>query len=170
MDIDEVGLEARLRERAPDAHGLTVLPLLAGERSPGWQPKATGTIHGIRRGTSRIDILQAHLEAVAIRLSLILALFETEDSIVMAGGGALVASRSWAQMIANAFDRPIHLLAEAEITARGVALLLRRSLDQAPLDADPPPISAVVEPNAAGVKALRAARDRQIDLYRRLYS
>ncbi len=170
LDIDEVGLEARLRERAPDAHGLTVLPLLAGERSPGWQPKATGTIHGIRRGTSRIDILQAHLEAVAIRLSLILDLFETENSVVMAGGGALVASRVWAQMIADAFDRPIHLLAEAEITARGVALLLRRSLDQAPLDADPPPISAVVQPDAAGVKALRAARDRQIDLYRRLYS
>ncbi len=170
LDIDEAGLEGTLRERAPDSHGLTVLPLLAGERSPGWQPNASGTIHGIRRGASRIDILQAQLEAVAIRLSLILELLEAEEGVVMAGGGALGASRAWAQMIADAFDRPIHLLAEAEITARGVALLLRRSLDHVPLDADPPPICAVIEPDAAGVKALRAARDRQTDLYRRLYS
>ena len=43
------GLEDRLGGRAPDSHGLTVLPLLAGERSPGWQPNASGTVHGIRR-------------------------------------------------------------------------------------------------------------------------
>ena len=33
--------------RAPDGHGLTFLPLLGGERSPGWNPRATGAIAGL---------------------------------------------------------------------------------------------------------------------------
>ena len=144
-------LDAELESRPPDAHGLTVLPLLAGERSPGWQPNAAGTIHGIRRNTSRLDILQAHLEAVAIRLSLIFDLLRTEDARVMAGGGALQSSAIWAQMIANAFDSPLHLLAESEVTARGVALMLRRSLDDLP--PDEPQISGIVQPDPAGCKA-----------------
>ena len=163
-------LEAQLGSRAPDSHGLTVLPLLAGERSPGWQPNASGTIHGIRRNTSRLDILQAHLEAVAIRLSLIFDLLEPQGATVMAGGGALQSSAAWAQMIANAFDSPLHLLAEAEITARGVALMMGRSLDGKALDADPPRISRVVRPDPAGVALLRSARERQNDLYKRLYA
>ncbi len=163
-------LTAALAERQADCHGLTVLPLLAGERSPGWQPNATGTIHGLRRNTSRLDILQAHLEAVALRLSMIHDLLKTEGAAVMAGGGALQSSAVWARIIANAFDSPLQLLAEPEITARGVALMLRRALDGAGLAAQPPRISGVVQPDPAAVSALRAARERQIDLYRRLYA
>ena len=167
---DGGGLESQLRDRAPDCHGLTVLPLLAGERSPGWQPNATGTIHGIRRNTGQLDILQAHLEAVAIRLSLIFDLLKTPGATVVAGGGALHASEAWPQMIADAFDAPLQLLAEAEITARGVALLMLKSLDGVDLAGQPPRISRIVAPDAGGVALLRAARERQNALYRRLYS
>ena len=162
-------LAAELAERPADCHGLTVLPLLAGERSPGWQPNAAGAIHGLRRNTSRLDIVQAHLEAVALRLSLIHDLLKTDGAELIAGGGALQASSVWAQIIANAFDSPLQLLAEPEITARGVALMLLRALDGAELVEPPPQISGVLQPDPAAVKALRAARERQIDLYRRLY-
>ena len=163
-------LEMQLGNRLPDRHGLTVLPLLAGERAPGWRPEAVGTIHGIGRHTSRLDILQAHLEAVALRLSLIFDMLGARDAEIMAGGGALGASPAWARMMADAFDTPIHLLAEAEITARGVALMMRHKLDGVPLAADPPTLRAVIEPEPDRVSRLRAARERQIDLYRRLYS
>ncbi len=163
-------LDAELDQRPADCHGLTVLPLLAGERSPGWQPNAAGTIHGIRRNTSRLDILQAHLEAVALRLSMIHDRLKTEGALVMAGGGALQSSAVWAGIIANAFDAPLQLLAEPEITARGVALMLRRALDGTGLAEPPPRISGFVQPDPAAVSALRAARERQIDLYRRLYA
>ena len=169
LQLKDESLQAQLSRREPDAHGLTVLPLLAGERAPGWHPDASGTIHGLRRSTSRLDILQAQLEAVALRLSLIFDLLKTDEAVVMAGGGALDASPAWARMIADAFDRPIHLLAETEVTARGVALMLRRSLDGVPLDAEPAQVAALVQPEAARVKRLRAARERQVDLYRRLY-
>ena len=162
-------LEAQLAARAPDGHGLTVLPLLAGERAPGWRADASGTIHGIGRHTGRLDILQAHLEAVALRLSLIYDLLNDETAEVMAGGGALQSSPAWARMMADAFDTPIHLLAETEITARGVALMMRRSLDGRPLDADQPAVEQVIEPAADRVLLLRRARERQLDLYRRLY-
>ena len=33
--------------REPDGHGLTFLTLLGGERSPGWNPRATGAIAGL---------------------------------------------------------------------------------------------------------------------------
>ena len=166
----DCGLEAQLSGRAPDCHGLTVLPLLAGERSPGWQPDASGTIHGIRRNTGQLDILQAHLEAVALRLSLIFDLLKAPGATVVAGGGALQASAAWAQMLADAFDSPLQLLAEAEVTARGVALMMLLSLDGADPAAEPPRISRVVAPAPAGVSRLRAARERQLELYRRLYS
>ena len=72
LRLDAETISAELAKRAPDQHGLTVLPLLAGERSPGWHPDASGAIHGLRRNTSGLDILQAQMEAVALRLSLIL--------------------------------------------------------------------------------------------------
>ena len=168
--LGDEALETQLAKREPDGHGLTVLPLIAGERSPGWQPDASGTVHGIRRHTSRLDILQAHLEAVAIRLSMIFDMLNAEGAEVMAGGGALQSSAAWARMIADAFDTPIHLLAEAEITARGVALMMRHSLDGVPLDADPPKAGIVFKPEQDRVRLLRRARERQIELYRRLYT
>lgn len=168
LRVDE-SPEALLSSREPDAHGLTVLPLIAGERAPGWQPEATGAIHGIGRHSTGLDILQAHLEAVALRLSLIFDSLKADAAEVMAGGGALHSSPAWARMMADAFDTPIHLLAEAEITARGVALMMRSSLEGVALDADPPAIEAVIEPEPARVRLLRRARERQIDLYRRIY-
>ena len=169
LGIDEAALNAHLSAACPDQHRLTVLPLIAGERSPGWQSDASGTIHGIRRSTSKLDIAQAQLEAVAIRLSMIFDQLKTEGSAVIAGGGALQSSPAWAQMIADAFNAPIQLLDEPEITARGVALLLRERLDGAPLDADPPRISRVMRPNAKHARIYAEARARQLDLYQRLY-
>ncbi|MCY3833334.1 MAG: FGGY-family carbohydrate kinase [Chloroflexi bacterium] len=165
-----VQLEAQLAARQPDAHGLTVLPLLAGERAPGWRSEARGTIHGLGRHSSRLDILQAHLEAVALRLSMIFDSLAAEAADVMAGGGALQSSAAWARMMADAFNAPIHLLADAEITARGVALMMRRSLDGVALDAEQPAIERVIEPEPERVQRLQAARERQIDLYQRLYA
>ena len=164
-------LDAQLRSRPADAHGLTVLPLLAGERAPGWQAEASGTIHGLRRGTTRLDLLQAHLEAVALRLSLIYERLASEDdeARVLAGGGALQASPVWAQMLADACDCPIMLLAEREVTARGLALLMRSALDSVALDDEPPRISQVAQPIPANARVLRAARDRQSALYAKLY-
>ncbi|MBA3347068.1 MAG: carbohydrate kinase, partial [Actinobacteria bacterium] len=48
-----------LAERDPDGHGLTFLPLLGGERSPGWRADARGAIDGLTFATTPLDLLQA---------------------------------------------------------------------------------------------------------------
>ncbi len=169
LGITRDDLESYLETCVPDNHGLTVLPLIAGERSPGWHHDASGTIHGIRRSTSRIDILQAELEAVAIRLSIIFDMLKDDNTIIMAGGGAIQSSPAWVQMLANAFDAPIQCLAEPEITARGVALMLRYSLDGTALDVTSPQIRTIIDPQSDAVEIFKSARNRQIDLYKKLY-
>ena len=40
---------------APDTHGLTVLPFLAGQRTPDWNPRATATFLGLTLDTTYSD-------------------------------------------------------------------------------------------------------------------
>ncbi|HEY3281786.1 MAG TPA: gluconokinase, partial [Armatimonadota bacterium] len=49
-------LDAKLGALAPDGHGLTVLPFLAGERNPGWHGSARGTITGLSLHTTPAEI------------------------------------------------------------------------------------------------------------------
>jgi gluconokinase len=162
-------IEAALAECVPDEHGLTVLPLLAGERSPGWAGDATGTISGLRLSTTGLDILQAMLESVALRLALIEEQLNPPDNaVIIVSGGALAASPSWAQMMANALNRPLHLTDASELTARGTALLALAKLEGIALDAYPLSITHVIEPNPAHVEIYRAALVRQRELYRQV--
>lgn len=168
---DPVALDAALLDRIPDGHGLTVLPLLAGERSPGWSLDATGTITGLRLSTTPADILQALMEAVALRLALVaeqLGPLARSDAPVIGGGGALAASTAWSAILASALDRVVYLTNLQEVTARGIAVLALRARGQMTLAASPPPITTVFEPDALAVRALRAARERQAALYRQM--
>lgn len=162
-------LEKALSTCTPDAHGLTFLPLLAGERSPGWALNATGTIHGIRLSTQPLDLAQAALEGVALRLATIAQQLDTRLERVMASGAALEKSPAWVQMMADALARPIALLAETELAARGIALLLLAAQEGQALTDSPPRIKHIVEPREEGIQALKQARDRQRALYTRLY-
>ena len=147
-----------------------MLPLLAGERSPGWAAHATGTFHGLRLSTTPLDMLQAALESVALRLSLIAGqLGDDADSQVIASGGALRASPAWQQMLANALNHPVRIAEEGEITARGTAILALRAINGRELSDFAPSISATISPQPAAVAALRAARERQERLYQMFY-
>ena len=64
LDDGAVTRIASNQRRFPDGHGLTVLPYLAGERSPGWRPDAKGLISGLNLHTSSDDIALAMLESV----------------------------------------------------------------------------------------------------------
>ena len=109
----------------PDGHGLTVLPFLAGERSPGWDDAARATIHGARLNTQPADLLLAGIEAVAYRLAAIYDLLVPvigEPHVVHVSGGALQRSDRWTQILADVLGRPIIRSAVAEPTSRGAAI------------------------------------------------
>jgi len=87
-------LEPALAAMAPDSHGLTFLPFLAGERSPGWAGHARGTLHGLSLATTPLDIIRAGLEAVAYRVSIVYELLcqlLADKPQVVASGGALLS-------------------------------------------------------------------------------
>lgn len=124
-------LAATLTSMPPDAHGLTVLPFLAGERSPGWRGDNRATIHGLTAATTPLEILRAGMEAVAYRIALVYQQLRTmlpDDPIIIASGGALVNSPVWGQIIADVLGRPIFLSQIEEATARGTALLALEGL------------------------------------------
>lgn len=161
-DIQAVG------ERPPDAHGLTFLPLLAGERSPGWSAYATGSVIGLRLSTTPLDVLQAALEGVALRLAAIADQLDAPDAAVIGSGGAL--SPTWAQMIANALNRTVSVLeSESAITAWGTAVLAFAALG-VDAQAASPALGAVYTPQPEHARIMAVALARQQDLYARLYA
>jgi gluconokinase len=158
----------------PDGHGLTVLPFLAGERSPDWAGNVPGTIHGLTLATTPIDILRASLEAVAYRFAVI------EQRIcgradcahrLIASGGALLSSPAWMQIFADVLGRTVVASAEPEATSRGAAVLALHALGALPsIEAAPAADAAVYQPDGAQHAMYQGAIARQRWLYERLIS
>lgn len=164
----DAGLERRIAHRPPDGHGLTILPYFAGERSPGWSQGRRATIAGLTLATTSVDLLQAGLEAVALRLATtyqdlqqVLKQGGERRPEILAGGAALHRSSLWSQMLANAIGAPVRRLRVAETSARGAALMAWERLGTLPLDRAPVPRERLFRPRPAAVVALRAARHRQ---------
>jgi gluconokinase len=145
----------------PDAHGLTFLPLLGGERAPGWKAAARGALAGLSFDTTPAEIAQAALEGIAYRIGEIADLMP-EVREVIAGGGALVENAEWAQVFADVLDLPVTLTGAVESSARGAAVA---ALERLGYDPPPPPAGATLQPRAERTAAYRAARDRQRALY-----
>lgn len=164
FQLDSTDLDDSLIGRKPGAHGLTVLPLFTGERSPGYRADATGTILGMRLETSPIDILHALLEGVALRLRLIYDLMGRPGQAVRASGGALVQSAAWRQIMADCLGVPLHLVDGDEATARGVAVLITQNETHAEL-----PIAHIITPHPAVTEQVNALLHRHTQLYARLY-
>jgi gluconokinase len=156
---------------APDSHGLTVLPFLAGERSPIWNDRATGVIAGLTLSTGKVELLRAFMEAVALRLSLIytsiVPLVEPDHKIVL-NGGAVLHSPVWMKIIADALGHPVTPLPpEEESSARGGALIAMVSagiISDLGATLDPADGCQPIEPISANAPLYEAARDRQLRL------
>jgi len=122
----EERLDTALAALMPGSHGLTMVPLFAGERSTGWRAEARAAIAGLNMHTSSLDILRAGLEAVALRFRNVYEVMVERlgaPSEVVASGGALSLLASWTQMMADALGRPVLTCLERETTSRGAALL-----------------------------------------------
>jgi gluconokinase len=163
---DGDALEAALDAVAPDGHGLTALPFLAGERSPGWRPEARAAVAGVSLATTAAEITRALLEGVALRLADIydrLRPLAADDHVVVASGGALSHSPVWAQIVTDALGVSVALDDDVEASARGAALLALEALG-APVPVAPPPLR-VLRPAPERHARYRAARERQRRLY-----
>jgi gluconokinase len=163
------GAERALAAMEADAHGLTVLPFLAGERSVGWVATARAAVVGLSLATRPMDILRAGLETVAYRFALIHErLREACPDLreVVATGGALLASPAWTGIMADVLGVPLTPSTEAEGSSRGAALLASEALGLIPsIAAVPSGTGPAVQPDPARHARYRAGLARHRQLY-----
>ncbi len=170
---DEGTLAKELAVLEPDGHGLTFLPFLAGERSPGWRGEARATIHGLSLAHTSVEIVRAGMEGVAYRLGLVFDMLRPllPDRVeIIASGGALRASPVWSQIIADVLGQPVRLSRVPDASARGSALLALEALGYLPsLEEAPDFVGREFEPVLAHHRRYREAMERQQALYRTLW-
>ncbi len=170
LRLDELpALEREIATMAPDAHGLTVLPFLAGERAPGWAAEARGALIGLTLATRPIDMLRAGLEAIAYRFALIHELLRgvaAPDAVVVASGGALLGSPAWLTIMSDVLGRTVVASQVSEASSRGAALLALEALGLiSDLMALPAEEGRSFQADAVRHAAYQAALARQTHLY-----
>ncbi|HEX8749342.1 MAG TPA: gluconokinase, partial [Pyrinomonadaceae bacterium] len=171
VGADEQEREEALAIMEPDAHGLTVLPFWAGERSTGWCGLARGAILGLSMHTRPTEILRASMEAVAYRFAFIAeALHEfAPGATLVASGGALQASNTWTQIISDALGRTLELTGAEESSSRGAVLLALEASDKIKSIGEARvPAERVIEPDMIRHEVYKRGRLRQQQLYQRL--
>lgn len=137
-DLPEEGVYRLMDEAAarvpPGSGGLLFHPHLLGEWAPHWDEQMRGDFVGLTVRHTRAHLTRAVLEGVAFALRDALAAMEAgglvAEEIRLIGQGAV--SDLWAQIVANALNRPLAIPAEPDasfgaalITAMGVGLLPR---------------------------------------------
>jgi gluconokinase len=167
------GSERELEMMEPDAHGLTVLPFWAGERSPGWSSAARGAIIGLTARTRAIEILRAAMEAISYRFALIAQALNqiAPNATIIGAGNALLSSPAWAQMIADVLGRPIRFSTAREASCRGAGLLALEAIGRIDsLETVQARLGRVFEPDITRQARYVEAIERQQELYKRLIS
>lgn len=166
LKLNPTETEAALATMQPDAHGLTVLPFLAGERSPGYHAEARGVILGLSLNSSGLDILRASLEAIAYRFATVYQLLcqiTPGQPTIIASGGALRHSPVWGQMIADVIGRPMQVSGVVEATERGSAILALEAAGQPTLTT--PASTRSYEPDMDNHTTYQQAIARQQRMY-----
>lgn len=166
---DEANLDAALVQVEPDSHGLTLLPLLRGERSPGYAAHMLGSVHGLSISTTPIDLLRAGLEGVSYRIGLLVNLLDQhlgDHTEVIASGGGMLSSSVWPQILADVIGRPLTISEVPEASSRGVALTTLLGIGAIEsLDSVPGFTGVEHQPDIETHKVYRNAMQRQQTLY-----
>ena len=153
------GAEPRLRDASPTR--VTFLPLLGGERAPGWKLRAEGAVAGLTFAATAQELFEAALVGVAFRFAAIGELLPDVREVVVTGG-AMADDDEWVQLLADVLERPVVRAAVPEASARGAAV---HALERLGLEAAPAPLGRAFEPRRERAEAYRWARERQQRLY-----
>ncbi|WP_445145640.1 xylulokinase [Dyella sp. Tek66A03] len=116
--------DAVMADTAPGAAGLVMLPFFNGERTPD-MPNARASLHGLDMANlTRGNAYRAAMEGATYALRNGYDAWLTAglhfDAIRLTGGGS--HSAAWRQMVADIFELPVDVPAQAEGAAFGAAL------------------------------------------------
>jgi len=116
----------KLAGKVPDTGGVYFVPAFVGLGAPYWDPRARGTIIGITRGTSRLHIIRATLEAIAYQVKDIVDIMQSETGqsfkSLRVDGGAC-RNDFLMQFQADILNLKIVRPSITETTAKGAAML-----------------------------------------------
>ena len=162
-------LEFRLRKMKPTGHGLTFLPLLAGERSLGFATHATGALAGLTQATTPDDIVRAGLEAIGIEIARVNT--RLDEAVppavrIVANGAGLLSSSAWMQIMADAVGRPVAESKAREASSRGAALFALEHLGLVDGDRLPAEVGRVYRCNQNAHRTYAVATRKQEGLYK----
>jgi xylulokinase len=155
----------------PGADGVVFLPYLAGERSPIWDPGATGAFVGLTLAHGRGHLVRSILEASALAIRHVaepmLVAGVTVTAMRACGGPA--RSETWNQIKADVTGFPVLVPAVLETAVLGSAML-----GAVAIGACPDVVSAVrsmtrVERRLEPASERRTTYDRAYAIYKGLY-
>ena len=130
---DPVALELLASQSPPGANGLTFLPYLSGERSPLWNPWASGAMLGLRLSSNSSDFARAVFEGLAFSVGHIADVMRDcgveMQSLRLAGG--LARSSLLGQIKADVLGVPVAPFEDHELTSQGLAAILAVATEQA---------------------------------------
>jgi xylulokinase len=151
----------RVREIAPGANGLLLMPYLSGERTPNL-PYANGMTSGLRTANLRPEFwMRAAVDGVAAGLAYCREALARQDVrrpvVTLVGGGS--RHPTWQQAVADATGLPVQVRGGGEHVARGAAIQIAAILREEPVaqlaDSWRPDIIAEAEPRPEARDAFR---------------
>lgn len=109
----------------PGSDGLLCVPLLNGERSPGWNPEAKGILFGLTAYHTRTHLAKALLEGICFRIkdiyNVMVEVLGEPEEIKIAGG--MISSPRFRQMLADVLHKELCIVDSMESSALGAAIL-----------------------------------------------
>ena len=156
------------------ADGVHFMPWLLGSIAPQPNDDVRAMFGGLSLRHDRRHMVRAVMEGVAVNLAWLRPAVESfvgNDFPHVRFGGGGAESDLWAQILADALDRPVHQLAEPRATnARGAAFLAFTTLGTLSIDDVPGLLRtrAVRQPNPANRDRMDSALRRLTELHRAL--
>ena len=164
-------INAQIDTVPPGANGITFLSYLQGASGSRINSKARGTFVGMSLGTTKADMARSVMEGITYEMNDIVKAEEEAgikiDGIRITGGAA--KSPLWSQMLADVFQKPIHILQTSETGCLGAALYagvgvgVYKDCKEAAERAVH--ISDTYEPNPENYEAYQEGYQRFINLY-----
>jgi len=142
------------------ARGLVFVPALNGLSCPYWDRRAAGLWLGMGLETTRVDMMQALLEGVALLAGKVMTAIDQLSPLapVLSVDGGLTRNRYFTRFLADAMNKRVRVPASAELTGLGAAQLAMIGAGLAEIDRlpPPPPPQAEIAPAAPLSAALHA--------------
>ncbi|SES06600.1 gluconokinase [Salipaludibacillus aurantiacus] len=154
----------------PGAKGLLFMPYLNGERAPYWDPNVRGSYIGLTMKHKKEDLLRAGMEGVIFNLYTIYNVVEQlvgKTTNLYASGG-FARSPLWVQILADIFEKEVHLPVSHQSSAWGAAwfsMLATGEVNDLESIKEFVPMQEIVRPNSS----VTSRYQELYAVYRKLY-